>query len=61
VSCVLQLEFAAAYHRLCGKRVLFGQGFHCTGMPIKVRPATYLVCVEGKVRAATDVRGLLRL
>lgn len=31
----LQLEFAAAYHRLCGKRVLFPQGFHCTGMPIK--------------------------
>eukprot|EP00878_Enallax_costatus_P010085 GHUV01010526.1.p1 GENE.GHUV01010526.1~~GHUV01010526.1.p1 ORF type:complete len:350 (+),score=86.81 GHUV01010526.1:75-1052(+) len=30
-----KLEFAAAYHRLCGKRVLFGQGFHCTGMPIK--------------------------
>lgn len=30
-----KLEFAAAYHRLCGKRVLFPQGFHCTGMPIK--------------------------
>ena len=30
-----QLEFAAAYHRLCGRRVLFPQGFHCTGMPIK--------------------------
>ena len=32
---MLQLEFACAYHRLCGKRVLFPQGFHCTGMPIK--------------------------
>lgn len=32
-----KLEFAAAFHRLCGKRVLFPQGFHCTGMPIKVR------------------------
>jgi len=32
-----QLEFACAYHRLTGKRVLFPQGFHCTGMPIKVR------------------------
>ncbi len=31
----VQLEFASAYHRLCGKRVLFPQGFHCTGMPIK--------------------------
>ena len=31
-----KLEFAAAYHRLCGKNVLFPQGFHCTGMPIKV-------------------------
>lgn len=30
-----KLEFAAAYHRLCGRRVLFPQGFHCTGMPIK--------------------------
>lgn len=31
----MQLEFACAYHRLDGKRVLFPQGFHCTGMPIK--------------------------
>ncbi|KAG1663339.1 hypothetical protein FOA52_004101 [Chlamydomonas sp. UWO 241] len=30
-----KLEFASAYHRLLGKRVLFPQGFHCTGMPIK--------------------------
>ncbi|GHP08052.1 hypothetical protein PPROV_000679400 [Pycnococcus provasolii] len=30
-----KLEFASAYHRLCGKNVLFPQGFHCTGMPIK--------------------------
>lgn len=30
-----KLEFAAAYHRLSGKNVLFPQGFHCTGMPIK--------------------------
>ena len=35
-----KLEIAAAYHRLCGENVLFPQGFHCTGMPIKVRPAT---------------------
>ena len=33
----LQLEFASAYQRLIGKKVLFPQGFHCTGMPIKVR------------------------
>ena len=33
----MQLEFAVAYHRLLGKNVLFPQGFHCTGMPIKVR------------------------
>jgi len=32
---ISKLEFATAYHRLCGKRVLFPQGFHCTGMPIK--------------------------
>ncbi|KAL4433681.1 hypothetical protein ABPG75_000122 [Micractinium tetrahymenae] len=30
-----KLEFAAAYHRLRGDNVLFPQGFHCTGMPIK--------------------------
>lgn len=30
-----KLEFASAYHRLTGKNVLFPQGFHCTGMPIK--------------------------
>eukprot|EP00195_Chlamydomonas_chlamydogama_P014672 CAMPEP_0202900896 /NCGR_PEP_ID=MMETSP1392-20130828/12094_1 /ASSEMBLY_ACC=CAM_ASM_000868 /TAXON_ID=225041 /ORGANISM="Chlamydomonas chlamydogama, Strain SAG 11-48b" /LENGTH=1103 /DNA_ID=CAMNT_0049587353 /DNA_START=121 /DNA_END=3432 /DNA_ORIENTATION=- len=30
-----KLEFASAYNRLIGKRVLFPQGFHCTGMPIK--------------------------
>ena len=30
-----KLEFASAYHRLSGKNVLFPQGFHCTGMPIK--------------------------
>ncbi|KAK9806349.1 hypothetical protein WJX72_010942 [[Myrmecia] bisecta] len=30
-----KLEFASAYHRLCGRNVLFPQGFHCTGMPIK--------------------------
>ncbi|KAK9795569.1 hypothetical protein WJX73_002580 [Symbiochloris irregularis] len=30
-----KLEFACAFHRLCGDRVLFPQAFHCTGMPIK--------------------------
>lgn len=30
-----KLEFAAAFHRLCGRKTLFPQGFHCTGMPIK--------------------------
>jgi tRNA synthetases class I (I, L, M and V) len=30
---ISKLEFASAYHRLCGKRVLFPQGFHCTGAP----------------------------
>jgi leucyl-tRNA synthetase len=30
-----KLEFAAAFHRLSGKNVLFPQAFHCTGMPIK--------------------------
>ena len=30
-----KLEFASAFHRLCGKDVLFPQAFHCTGMPIQ--------------------------
>jgi len=30
-----KLEFASAYHRLCGRNVLFPQAFHCTGMPIQ--------------------------
>ena len=30
-----KLEFASAWHRLKGDRVLFPQAFHCTGMPIK--------------------------
>lgn len=29
-------EFAVAYERMKGKRALFPQGFHVTGMPIKV-------------------------
>jgi leucyl-tRNA synthetase len=28
---ISKLEIASAYHRLLGKRVLFPQGFHCTG------------------------------
>lgn len=39
IVLVAQLEFASAYHRLRGRRVLFGQGFHCTGMPIKAGKA----------------------
>jgi leucyl-tRNA synthetase len=30
-------EFAVGYQRLKGKAALFPFGFHCTGMPIKVR------------------------
>lgn len=32
---ISKIEFAAAYHRLIGKNVLFPFAFHCTGMPIK--------------------------
>lgn len=28
---ISKVEMAAAFHRVCGKRVLFPQGFHCTG------------------------------
>ena len=34
---VSKIEFAAGFQRMLGKRVLFPHGFHCTGMPIKVR------------------------
>lgn len=30
-----KVEFAVGWARMQGKRVLFPQGFHCTGMPIK--------------------------
>ncbi|KIY63254.1 leucine-tRNA ligase [Cylindrobasidium torrendii FP15055 ss-10] len=32
---VSKIEFAAGYHRMLGKRVLFPHGFHVTGLPIK--------------------------
>ena len=38
---ISKIEFAAGYQRMLGKRVLFPHGFHCTGMPIKVRSYMY--------------------
>jgi leucyl-tRNA synthetase len=32
-----KVEYAVGYERMKGKRALLPQGFHCTGMPIKVR------------------------
>lgn len=34
---ISKIEFAAGFQRMLGKRALFPHGFHCTGMPIKVR------------------------
>jgi leucyl-tRNA synthetase len=34
---VSKIEFATGFQRMLGKRALFPVGFHCTGMPIKVR------------------------
>lgn len=34
---ISKIEFGAGYARMQGKRALFPHGFHCTGMPIKVR------------------------
>lgn len=31
-----KVEFGIGYERMLGKRALLPQGFHCTGMPIKV-------------------------
>ena len=51
VTPLSQLEFKAAYERLCGKNVLFPQAFHTTGMPIKVREGgRERVCVCGRTR-----------
>ena len=36
---ISKIEFAAGFQRMLGKRALFPHGFHCTGMPIKVRGA----------------------
>lgn len=57
-----KIEFAAAYERMLGKRVLFPQGFHCTGMPIKVGRKkrkchsvwTFLDTVKGTGLSITD-------
>lgn len=43
-----KLEFSAAFERLRGKRVLFPQAFHCTGMPIKVHQ-NIMFCLVGIV------------
>jgi leucyl-tRNA synthetase len=40
VFSISKAEFAVGYRRLKGKRALFPFGFHCTGMPIKVRLAS---------------------
>lgn len=32
---ISKVEFASGFERMLGKRVLFPQGYHCTGMPIK--------------------------
>lgn len=60
--CNMQLEFASAFHRLCGKKVLFPQGFHCTGMPIKVSACpnhSYVQHLQLKTaRLASGVHGL---
>ncbi|TIB36099.1 hypothetical protein E3P84_01047 [Wallemia ichthyophaga] len=34
---ISKVEFATGWERMKGKRALFPLGFHCTGMPIKVR------------------------
>jgi leucyl-tRNA synthetase len=34
-STLSKIEFTAGYERMCGKRMLFPMGFHCTGMAIK--------------------------
>lgn len=36
---ISKIEFNAGFQRMLGKRTLFPMGFHCTGMPIKVRPS----------------------
>lgn len=42
---ISKIEFQAGFQRMLGKRVLFPHGFHCTGMPIKVRRSTPRFCV----------------
>ena len=51
---ISKIEFAAGFHRMLGERVLFPHGFHCTGMPIKVRRVRFYFGVRFEIERGWD-------
>jgi len=52
-------DFAAGYHRLKGRAVLFPFSFHCTGMPIQASSVRLTREIEsGKIKSASKEEGL---
>eukprot|EP00928_Gymnodinium_smaydae_P070755 TRINITY_DN54527_c0_g1_i1.p1 TRINITY_DN54527_c0_g1~~TRINITY_DN54527_c0_g1_i1.p1 ORF type:complete len:1295 (+),score=401.68 TRINITY_DN54527_c0_g1_i1:2-3886(+) len=69
---VSKAMFAANFQRLCGKKVLFPFGYHCTGMPIQAAAnklkkeyetygSPYPILPPGRPQPATDKDGVPQL
>jgi len=52
---LLQLEFAARYHRLLGRNVLWPFAFHCTGTPIVAAAERVAAGEESQLRILRDM------
>lgn len=50
-----KVDFCTGYERMKGKRALLPQGFHCTGMPIKVNICIYIYIYTLRKEKKTDI------
>jgi len=55
-----KIEFLTRYERMKGRTVLFPLGFHCTGMPIKVRNISMESLITGLRRQTREGNGAIR-